>query len=270
MTTMPTGQRVLLSAMLAIGVSAPAFAQGVQPVPASPAARQTKAKANWTLKHHLSLQVSGGFDLDVFGSILAVGVGTRETPEFTQTLVINKTAYPDAYVATPRRSEAAIGFGIFSRDELFARVSRATYLAQPIGVGVEQAKMTAALSPYKETSLEFGLRHYFNTGSTRRTYVAISGGQRNIRAISGVFTPDFGDSLGTLRLYDASKVTTMSLEFGTTVEYKHIGVYLEGGARYQGRLTRNDSDLAVWKLETANNTVGRLYMPVQFGFILRL
>jgi hypothetical protein len=263
-------QRVLISAALCLGLAAPVLAQDATPGPGSPASRTTKPKANWTLKHHVSLQVSGGYDLDVFGSVLANSVGTRTTSTYTQTLVVSTTAYPDVFVRVPKRSQVSLGFGIFRRDELFARISRATYVALPLNVGIPQASMVVALSPYKEQSVEFGLRHYFNTGSVRRIYVAMSGGQRTIQAISGAFTPGFGDPLGVMSLYDASKVKTISVEFGTTFEIKHIGFFIEGGGRWQGKLTRNDGDLALWGLNTANDTGGRLYMPVQFGVVFRL
>jgi hypothetical protein len=261
-------RREFLAVVIGLSLAAPAFAQtaGQQPPPIGPTTR-TKPHESWSLKGHLSLQVSGGFDLDVFGNILAVSQG-KPTP--SQSLIVSTTAYPDTYVKTPRRAEAAVGFGIFARDEVFARVSRTQYSATPLNVGVDRAGMAATLSLYKEQSVEVGLRHYFNTGTKRRTYVAISGGQRKINPLSGEFAPLLGDSLGTLRLYDASKVKTISVEFGFTYEMKHLGVYFEGGVRWQDKLTRQDADLTVWGLDTANDTGGRLYMPVQFGFLFRL
>ena len=250
--------------VLATAGAAPALAQAG----AGPQRQPTTLKphSNWTVKGHLSLQLSTGLDLDAFGNITDVGVGQRGT----QPLVINLTGYPDTYVTTPHRERIAIGLGFARRAEVFVQASRTTYTGTPVGVGVENANMTMDISPYKEVAFDVGLRKYFNTGESRRIYVALSGGQRKIDAISAVFDPEVGASLGRLRLYDASKVKSFGVEFGITLEGKHVGLFFDGGARWQGKLKQLDDDLLVFGLEKGNDTGARFYMPVQLGLLIRM
>ena len=244
--------------------AAPASAQTTPPpVPAMHIA----AQAEFNLRGHLSAMVSGGWDLDVIGDVTAGALGMA--PDGQQ-FAINPTAYPDVFAKTPTRRAASIGFGIARRTEVFARYTEANYTSARSSVGAPSVPLVMKVSNYREKSYELGLRHYFATGLRFRRYVNFAYGQRRIDAISATFTSTVVPDLGELQLYSASRLPSMSVEFGMTIEVPHAGIFIEGGARWQKRLKRNDADLAPLGAADANNTGARFYMPVQVGVVFRI
>ncbi len=261
---------LVVAAIASVWMTSSASAQqaGLPP----PAPNKIAEQAQFSVKHHFSFFLSGGWDLDVIGNLLKQTEGSFNG----QQVIIEppQTAYTDIYVATPKRGEAAVGFGISKRSEIVFRVSQARYQSSPAAIGAPNDALTVSMTPYREQSLELGLRHYFATGRTFRRYANFMFGQRKIDALSGTFTGDptflTDPNIGVLRLYGASTVPSISLEFGQTYETKHIGIFLEGGMRWQQRLNRIDDDLTPLGLQLANNTGGRLYIPLQFGVLFRL
>ena len=269
MSTSPV--RSLLTALAAgVWLTGVAFAQDA-PVPLVVA---PTADATTGIKHHVSFGLSGGFDLDVFGDILMGGLGERNGQQLA---VRQARPWPDIYVAVPKSAQVSVGFGVFRRDEVIARLSRATYTSEPVTDAGNFAGQTgsealiASLSSYREQSWELGWRRYLAMTKRYKQYAQFLYGIRTVEPISATFSVDGPEgTLGTLRLYDRSKLKAMALEVGLTLEFGHVGVFTEVGAHWQGKLKGNDDDLATWSLQPINNTGARFYMPLQFGLLFRL
>ena len=264
---------VMLPIAAGLWIASPALAQGTAPPQGTsqrlPEEKKVSEAAKFSVKHHLSFMASTGWDLDVLGDLTAPVQGQRHD----NPIVIEPTTYTDVFVHTPRSEEATLGFGIFGTLEFIARVSRARYTSSLAEVGLEPVLMTMKMSDYHERTLAFGLRKYFASGPSCRRYVNFLYGHRKIDAISAVFTnePAGPDSnVGNLRIYNASNVPTISIEFGVTFERPHYGIFVQAGARYQKKLSRFDDDLAQFGLQDANKTGIRLYIPLQIGVLFRL
>lgn len=246
--------------------AAPAWAQVEVPQAAA------KAGADRGVRGTFSLMAAYGLDLDLFGDVLTAGVG--ETPTRIAQ-VANALAYPQIYVATPRRQIVTAGFGVFQRRELIVRFSRTENAAEPVTVGdvltiSGRRGLTATLTSYKDQSIEGGLRHFFKATGPSRKYVNLLFGRRKIEAISARMTGGTEDSdLGNLRLYDAATVPTAAIIFGATWERGFVGVYVEAGIRWTQKLPRQDDDLRAHRLELINNTGSRTFMPAAIGIVFR-
>ena len=183
-----------------------------------------------------------------------------------------------AYRISASRAETElVGYGLFQRDEIIARVSRATYTSDPLeqagnfAGSAGRGDLTVTFSQYRERTWEVGWRHYLVMTRRAKQYANMIYGIRTVDPISAAFVvSDPVGSIGTFKLYDRSKLQTFSLEVGLTLEAAHVGVFAQVGARFQQRLTRNDEDLKLWSLEPVNDTGMRFYMPLQFGVLLRL
>jgi hypothetical protein len=254
------------SVVVCLTAAAPAGAQVQVPQVAA------RADVDQGIRGTFSLMGSYGLDLDLFGDVLTAGVG--ETPtRIVQ--VAEAIAYPQIYVATPRRQIVTAGFGVFQRRELIVRFSRTENAAEPVRVGdvftaSGQRTLTATVTSYKDQSIEAGLRHYFKATGPSRKYVNLLFGRRKIEAIAASLTGGTEDSdLGTLRLYDAATVPTAAIIFGATWERGFVGVYVEAGIRWTQKLPRQDDDLRADRLEGINNTGSRTFMPAAIGIVFR-
>ena len=264
-----TLRRVLSAFVVCAAMAAPARAQLI--APATPLMPQETLKG---IEHHISFMISGGFDLDVLGYIVLGAVGAHDGTPLALREAHN---WPDIYVAVPKRTQIALGYGVFQHDEIVGRLSRATYLSQPLTDAGNLASPNGSmvlgldLSPYREKAWEVGWRHYMAMTRRYKQYANILYGVRTIDPIAVTFsTPGVTDPLGTLRLYDRSQVKSFGLEIGFCLEFGHAGVFAETGAHWQRRLKRVDDDLATWSLEGINDTGVRFYMPLQFGLVFRL
>jgi hypothetical protein len=263
----------------ALGIASPVLAQTTAPPPAAPQRlgapeeKKTSDEAKFSVKHHVSFMASGGWDLDVLGGLTYGVVGTRNN----NPIVIEPTTYTDVYVHTPMSEQVTVGFGVFSTLEVIAHVSQARYRSSLAEVGTESpqvsALMTMKMSDFHERTVAIGLRKYFASGPSCRRYVNLLYGHEKIDALSAVFTaepPSTDPNVGNLRIYNASTVPTIIMEFGVTFERPHYGMFVQAGARYQKKLSRFDDDLAQFQLQDANKTGIRLYIPLQFGVLFRL
>lgn len=254
------------SVVVCLAAAAPAGAQVQAPQVAA------RAEVDQGIRGKFSLMGSYGLDLDLFGDVLAAGVG--ETPtRIVQ--VAEPIAYPQIYVATPRRQIVTAGFGVFQRRELIVRFSRTENAAEPLTVGEVltvsgRRTLTATVTSYKDQSIEAGLRHYFKATGPSRKYVNLLFGRRKIEAISASLTGGTAESdLGNLRLYDAATVPTAAIIFGATWERGFVGVYVEAGIRWTQKLPRQDDDLRAGRIEYLNNTGSRTFMPAAIGIVFR-
>ncbi len=260
---------VVVGGTLLAAVTSPVLAQGVIGPPAGAMLPKPNIKG---VKYHVSLMVSGGFDMDLFGDFVEGQLGLHDGHQLA---IREPRPWPDVYVKVPRRRQATVGFGVFKKDEIIARVSKADYTATPMTDAGSYAgdtanePMTLAVSPYHERSLEFGWRHYLVMTPRVKQFANIVFGHRTIQPISGVLSIPEG-TLGTVRLYDRSRVKTFSLEIGLSVEAAHMGVFVNSGIRWSHRLSRNDTDLIDFGLTKINNSGPRIYMPLQFGLLFRL
>lgn len=245
-----------------------------QQAPAPGAFQLIPAEPLQSVRYHASFMLSGGFDLDVFGNVLEGALGARDR---AQLAVRQSVPWPDVYVAVPKRAELTVGFGVFRKDEVVLRLSHTTYTSEPLqdaGNYVEPGAagdLTVGVSRYRERSWEIGWRHYLVLTRRVKQYANMIYGIRTVDPISADFlVSEPVGRIGTFRLYDRSEVPTISLELGLTFEAAHVGVFAQVGGRWQGKLRRNDDELAAWSLQGVNNTGPRLYIPLQFGVLFRL
>ena len=258
------GIALLLGTMLA--VPALAHAQTVTQEPAASSRTDLGTKRKLVGRGHIVVWGSGGLDLDVIGDVTGGAVGTiRNTPT-----LVTPTAFPDVYVRTQRRRSAGIAVGVFDTVEVFGRYSDTNNPAATVIIGQYGSSSTTfavAFDNYKERAMEFGLRKYLGTSSYTRQYLAIFGGVREVDPI-GLTLQTPGGSV-TSGLYGKSRVTTYGADFGITLEFGRIGLFVEAGMRYQPKLVRDDSTLALYGLEDLNNTGIRLFMPTSAGLLVR-
>jgi len=263
----------LIAVIVFSGIAAPVLAQ----TPAGQPPKPIELKSNegvLSLKYHATFQISGGFDLDVLGNVINGAIGAIDGQP---TAIRQARPYPDVYVDVPKRAQISVGFGVFSRDEIIGRLSRATNPSQPltdagnIATPGGSKDLTVTFSPYREHAWEVGWRRYFVMTRRAKQYANFVYGVRTVDPISATFGITGADgTLGVARFYDRSKLKSFSLELGLTYEIAHIGLYAEVGGRWQQKLKRTDEDLATWSLQAANDTGIRFYMPLQFGVLFRL
>lgn len=220
----------------------------------------------FSVKGKFSVFGGVGLDLDVLGDISAGGVGTiRNTPA-----VIQPAAFPDVYVKTQRRRYFGAAFGFKRKTEIMVRYQEAKNPASTValgGFGSADNTFPVVVDDYHDRLVEFGLRHYFATPKRSRQYFTLLYGMKTVDAISMDTRPPGGPI--PMALYSKSTVPSIGLEFGVSLEFGHMGVFLESGARWQKKLKRDDTDLAKYDLETVNDTGSRLFMPATLGLHFR-
>jgi hypothetical protein len=204
-------------------------------------------------------------------------MGVLGTQNGTQIAIRQARPWPDIYVTIPKRVEATIGFAVFQKDEVLARIGRATYTSDPMTDAGNYATVqatgdvTLTMSQYRERAMELGWRHYLVMTRGVKQYANFTYGIRTVDPMSATLVANDGSqNFGTFRLYDRSRLRTMSLEIGLTYDIGHAGLFAEVGGRWQQRLARQDDDLIPWSMQELNNTGPRFYMPLQFGVLFRL
>jgi len=226
----------------------------------------TQGGQTFSVRGHVIVWGAGGFDLDVIGDVTAGGLGSIRGTAMT----IDATAYPDVYVRTPRRRYLGVGYGLFEKAEIFARYQDANNPASTIVIGrfgTNSNTFPVSFDNYKDRLIEFGIRKYFATPKSSREYFALVGGMKTVDPISMTMQAPGGSVRA--ELYGKSRIPSLGLEFGVTLEFHKIGVFIESGLRYQKGLTRNDNELAAYQLEAVNNTGGRFFMPANVGLLVR-
>ncbi len=220
----------------------------------------------FTVRKHLIVWGAMGLDLDVIGDVTSQAVGTiRGTGVGVQT-----TAYTDVYVRTPRRRYLGVGYGLFKKAEVFARYTEADNPASTVVVGqfgISSNTFGIAFDNYKDRMVEFGIRKYIATPKSSREYFALTGGMKTVEPI-GITMQAPGGNVRT-ELYSKSHMLSIGVEVGISLEFHKIGVFAESGMRYQKRLTRNDTDLLQYGLDGLNDTGIRIFMPANFGLLIR-
>ena len=254
---------VAFSAVLA--TSAPAFAQA----PGQGARTDiggTQGQQTFNVRGHLIVWGAMGLDLDVIGNVTSGALGTLRGTN----ILVDSTAYPDVYVRTQRRRYVGVGLGIFEKTELFARYQEASNPAATVVIGqFGAATNTFAINfdTYKDRLIEGGLRKYLASPKSSRVYFALSGGMKSVQPLGMTMQAPGGNV--PAQLYGKSRVLSLGMDFGVTLESHKVGLFLEAGMRYQGRLNRNDSDLTAYGLQALNDTGMRLFMPATVGVLVR-
>lgn len=263
LTVLPTVVFVLISALPALAQTA---GQDRSTIGAS------KGSQTFTVKGHFSVFGGAGLDLDVIGDVTASARGTiRGT-----SAAIQAAAYPDVYVKTQRRRYVGASFGFKRKTEIMARYQEANNPAANVSLGafgIATNGFSVQLDDYHDRLIEFGLRHYMATPKRTRQYFSILGGMKTVDAIGMEMRPP-GGPIRTA-LYSKSRIPSIGLEFGVSVEYGHLGIFLESGVRWQQRLKRDDTELALYQVAAgdffteANNTGSRIFMPATLGLHFR-
>ena len=257
---------VIVVLLAALSTAAPASAQQAPGQGSRTDIGGTQGKQAFSVRGHLIVWGSMGLDLDVIGDVTASSLGSiRGTG-----MLIDATAYPDVYVRTQRRRSVGVGFGIFDRTEVFARYQDADNPAATVTVGQFGAKtntFAVSFDNYKDHMIDFGIRKYLASPRSSRVYFALAGGMKTVEPLSMTMQVPGGNV--RTELYGKSNILALGLEFGLTLEYHKIGMFAEAGFRYQKRLARNDSELALYQLEGVNDTGFRLFMPATVGLLVR-
>lgn len=220
----------------------------------------------FSVRGHFSVWAGGGLDLDVISGLTQSSLGRIRNTQ----MLINPASFPDVYVRTQRRRYASVGFGIFKKTELIARYQDATNPSSTVLLGVfasNDNEFAVNFDQYKDRVIEFGLRKYMATPKSVRQYFALVGGMKTVQPLSMNMRLPGGDVRA--RMYEQSRVPSVGLDFGFTFEFHKVGAYLETGLRYQGRLKRTDEDLALYELDSINNTGWRAFMPLTLGVMFR-
>ncbi len=255
---------VLPTALLALIFATPALAQNAGQERSTIGAKA--GSQTFTLLGKFSVFGGMGLDLDVIGDVTAPALGTiRGT-----SVAIQGTAYPDVYVRTQRRRYIGASFGFRPKTEIMARYQEANNPAATVSagaVGAARNGFAVAVDNYKDRLIEFGLRHYMATPKRARQYISILGGMKTVDALGMEMRPPGGAN--RTALYSKSRIPSIGFEIGFAVEYGHVGIFLESGARWQKRLKRDDTDLALYELTDVNNTGPRIFMPATFGLHFR-
>jgi hypothetical protein len=255
---------VLPTVVFVVTFAIPAFAQTAGQDRSTIGA--SKGSQTFTVKGHFSVFGALGLDLDVLGDVTAPAVGSIRGVS----TAIQATAYPDVYVKTQHRRYLGASFGFKRKTEIMARYQEANNPAATIQAGASGTAdngFAIAFDNYKDRMIEFGLRHYMATPKRSRQYFSLLYGMKTVEAISMDMRPPGG--VARAALYSKSRVPSIGLEFGISLEYGHAGVFLETGARWQKRLKRDDTELALYQLTDANNTGSRIFMPATFGLHFR-
>ncbi len=263
-------QWAILSAFVsafALAVPQPVLAQQTPPAGSSRTDLGGKeGNQTFSVRGHIILWGAGGLDLDVLGNVTGGALGTIRGTQ----MLIDVTAYPDVYVRTQRRRSAGIGFGVLKSVELFARYEDTNNPASAVVIGKfgsDTNTFGVAFDNYKDRLIEFGLRKYLASPKRSRVYIALSGGMKTVEPISMTMQVPGGNV--RTELYSKSRIPSYGVGFGVTLEYRHFGFFVDSGFRYQKRLMRNDSDLALYGLEDVNNTGVRFFMPATLGLLVR-
>jgi hypothetical protein len=257
LAVLPAAVFVLLSAV-------PAVAQDAGQARSTLGASQ--GSQTFSVKGKVSVFGAMGLDLDVLGDISVGGIGeVRGTPT-----LIQQAAFPDVYVKTQRRRYLGASFGFKRKTEIMVRYQEAANPAATILLGIfgtNDNTFPVTVDDYKDRLVEFGIRHYFATPKRSREYFSLLVGRKTVDAISMTMRPPGGPI--PVALYSKSAVPSISLDFGVSLEYGHVGIFLESGARWQKNLTRDDTDLAKYQLDGVNDSGARLFMPATLGLHVR-
>jgi len=256
---------VIVALLAALATAAPASAQA----PGQGSRTDiggTQGAQTFNVRGHLIVWGSMGLDLDLIGDVTASSLGSiRGT-----SMLIDATAYPDVYVRTQRRRSVGVGFGVFQKAEIFARYQEANNPAASVIIGqfgTSSNGFGVGFDNYKDRMIDFGIRKYLASPRASRVYFALAGGMKTVEPLSMTMQVPGGNV--RTELYGKSRIPSVGLEFGLTLEYHKIGMFAEGGFRYQKRLTRNDDDLALYKLQDVNNTGIRIFLPTTIGLLVR-
>ena len=255
---------VLPAAIFVLLAAAPAFAQNAGQDRSTIGAN--KGSQTFSVLGKFSVFGGLGLDLDVIGDVTAPAVGTiRGTSS-----VIQGTAYPDVYVKTQRRRYIGASFGFRPKTEVMARYQEANNPAATVAAGrfgTASNEFAVAFDDYKDTLIEFGLRHYMATPKRTRQYFSLLGGMKTVNALGMQMRPPGGAN--RTALYSKSRIPSIGIELGIALQFGHLGVFVESGVRWQQRLKRDDTDLEQYSLTDANNTGSRIFMPATFGLHFR-
>jgi hypothetical protein len=206
-----------------------------------------------------SLSFQGGTDIELSGNVHEGGTGTvLGLPTSVQA-----RSFGDVY-DPGFRGQAAIGYGIGPKSELFLRGSYYKTSSSTLQVGtVAGLVLNADFADYEEWGAEVGYRYYFSADQAFKPYVALAGGLRFVSELPSTFSvPAAGVVLSDVPFYDSSTVGVFGGDLGFSYDVSpSVALGLEAGLRYQTSLSDIDG-LAGTGLEPINDTGSRWSLPV--------
>ena len=206
-----------------------------------------------------SLALQGGTDVELSGNVHEGGSGTV----LGLPTSVEARSFSDVYDPS-FRGQAAIGYGVSPKGEVFLRGSYYKTSSNTLQVGtVAGLVLNADFADYEEWGAELGYRHYFSADKPLKPYFAVAGGLRFLSELPSTFSvPQAGVVLTDVPFFDKSTVGVFGGDLGLAYDLsRNVALGIEAGVRYQTKPSGLDG-LAGTGLEPINDTGSRWSLPV--------
>lgn len=153
--------------------------------------------------------------------------------------------------------------GYLSADEGSVQVGTADVLGAGNAI-LATAPVFGRFGEYQATTIEGGVRQFFNLQSPLKPYIAGRIGAAFVDEIRASFTiPAVNIAANNVPFYDETTVVTLGLDVGISYDVTdRFSVQAETGVRYAGDLDGNDAVLSALDLSQINEEGSRLSVPV--------
>jgi hypothetical protein len=251
----------LLAAALAALVAMPATAGPLKP-----------GQIAGTLTGGIEAPISGDVHGGATAPVADLGALNPALAGVAAELRIQARGFDDIYDQSTAFG-AELAYGLDGDREVFGAVKRIQSDAGQVQVGTAFVPALSASLPvfgrfseFKSTTIEGGLRQYFDAG-TFKPYVAGRIGAAVTDEITADFTipsaPAGGIAIRNARFYDDGTVLTAGVDVGVSFAVGETGsIGLETGLRWSGKLKDNDSSIGGLGLARINDEGNRLAVPV--------
>ncbi len=184
------------------------------------------------MKGRVSLAVQAGTQTQVSGDLVSATQGNLLGIPVT----IDSKRYRDVY-KPDLRLQGYLGVGVSERIELILRWT--DYKADAIGVKIgssAKGAVNAFFTPYKENSLELGMRFYIAPQSRLKSYIGPVLGARFLKdTVVSLSMPDDSSSISNVPFTKGSTVLVAGLDLGFVFDLgSHVFVGVDTGLRDQG------------------------------------
>ncbi len=184
------------------------------------------------MKGRVSIAFQAGTQSEVSGNLVNATQGTLLGIPVT----IDSKRYRDVY-KPDLRLQACLGVGVSERLELILRGTR--YKSEAVGVKIGSSASSAVnafFTPYKENTLELGLRIYIAPQSRLKSYIGPVVGARFLKdTLVSLSMPDASSSISNVPFTKATTVPVFGVDLGFVFDLgSHAFVGVDTGLRYQG------------------------------------